>query len=79
MTIRVRKQGSSVLVLGTEDASEACRAAGISPETHRWCCTDFGHFVLRDGTWRLASEPPYRPADAEPGVRFVGPIHELQP
>lgn len=70
---RVYRQGESIYVIGTGDADEACRLAGISPETHRWTGTDFGAFVRRQREWRPASEL-YTPKDAKPGVCFVGPI-----
>ena len=72
---RVYRQGVSVYVIGTDDAQEACRAAGISPETHRWAATDYGLFVRRQGYWQARSDY-LAPKDARPGVCFVGPIRE---
>lgn len=74
---RVHKQGVSLYVIGTDDAQAACRAAGITPETHQWNSTLFGLFVRRQGRWRAASE--HRPPkDARPGVCFCGPIKEAR-
>lgn len=73
--IRVHEQGSLTYVIGTDDAHEACRALGISPETHRWSSTIFGKFVRRQREWRSASEL-MPPKDAVSGVCFVGPIRE---
>ena len=75
--IRAYRQGVSIYVIGTEDASEACGVAGISPKTHHWSGTEFGRYVRRQGRWRLASE--FRtPKDAKPGVRFAGPIRATE-
>lgn len=72
--MRVYSQGTSTYVIGTDDTETALRAAGITPETHRWSCTLFGYFVRRQGQWRTASE--FRPPkDAKRGICFVGPIH----
>lgn len=73
---RAYRQGVCVYVIGTGDVREACEAAGISPETHRWTCTNFGWFVRRQGYWKAASESR-RPKDARPGVAFIGPIKEV--
>lgn len=72
----VRTEGLSVYVIGTNDADEACRLAGISPETHRWAGTGFGHYVRRQGKWQSVSSEYRLPKDARPGVAFYGPIRE---
>lgn len=70
---RVYHQGDSIAVIGTDDAHEACRAAGITPETHHWSGTEFGHFVRRQKGW-VYRGADHLPKDARPGVRFSGPI-----
>jgi hypothetical protein len=73
--VKVYKQGAALYVIGTDDAQIACRAAGITPETHRWSGTGFGQYVRRQAMWRTASE--FRtPKDAKPGVAFYGHIRE---
>jgi len=70
---RVYRYGSSIVVIGASDALEACKAAGISPTTHRWAGTDFGPYARRRGQWRpVNGDSP--PKDARPGVCFLGPI-----
>lgn len=71
---RVYHQDASIVVIGTNDAHEACRAAGITPETHHWSGTEFGHFARRRNGW-TTREAEHLPKDARPGVRFAGPIH----
>lgn len=76
--MKVYKQGVSLYVIGTDDAHEACRLAGITPETHHWTCTDFGMFVRRQGRWRTANGYSLAtPKDAKPGVAFIGPIRAM--
>lgn len=77
---RVYYQGASIYVIGTDDAHEACRVAGISPETHRWGGTDFGMYVRRRSGWQAREALPYLPLpkDARPGVRFGGPIRRTE-
>lgn len=72
----VYHQGASIYVIGTEDAHEACRAAGISPKTHHWSGTDFGHYARRKNGWTYYDVQSSRPMpkDARPGVRFAGPV-----
>lgn len=71
--ISVYRQGASIYALGTDDVQEACHAAGITPDTHRWAGTDYGLYVRRQGSWQARSvESP--PKDARPGVCFHGPI-----
>lgn len=76
----VYHQGASIYVIGTDDAHEACRAAGISPETHRWGGTDFGWYVRRKNGWQVREELPHLPLpkDARPGVRFGGPVRRIE-
>lgn len=70
---RIYHQGASVYVLGTEDVEEACRIAGITPETHQWSGTSYGHVVRRKNGWQFR-DPDYLPKDARPAVAFIGPI-----
>lgn len=70
----VYRQGESIYVIGTEDTYAACRAAEITPETHQWVGTDFGHFVRRANGWEARSEATALPKDARVGVCFRGPI-----
>lgn len=71
-------QGASIYVIGTDDAHEACRAAGISPETHRWSGTDFGYYARRKNGWTWKDDQGLTPLpqDARPGVRFGGPVRK---
>lgn len=71
---RIYRQGSSIYVIGTEDVQEACRIAGITPETHKWSSTSYGHVVRRKNGWQFR-DPAYLPKDARPAVAFIGPIH----
>lgn len=73
---RVYHQGGSIVVIGTSDAHEACAAAGIHPDSHRWGSTSFGLFVRRKGEWESRSDLPPVPKDAREGVMFWGPIVE---
>ena len=70
---KVYHQGARTYVIGTSDAHEACRALGITPETHRWSSTLFGSFARRRGGWQSVSEF-YPPKDAKVGVCFLGSI-----
>lgn len=72
---RVYRQGVSVYVIGTDDLSTACAAAGISFHTHVWARTDPGIYVLRRRKWLRASAA-HPPQDALPGIVFVGPVRE---
>lgn len=70
---RVYHQGTSIYVVGTEDVQDACRIAGITPETHRWSGTSYGLVVRRKNGWQFR-DPYYPPKDARPAVAFIGPI-----
>lgn len=70
---RVYYQGTSIYVVGTGDVQEACRVVGITPETHRWSSTSYGHAVRRKNGWQFR-DPYYPPKDARPAVAFIGPI-----
>lgn len=70
---RVYRQGTSIYVVGTEDVQEACRIAGITPETHRWAGTSYGHVVRRKNGWQFR-DAYHLPKDARPAVAFIGPI-----
>lgn len=74
--LRVYKEESTIYVVGTNDTQDACRAAGISPETHQWSSTNYGHVVRRKGQWRYHPGIPNLPKDARPCVSFHGPIKE---
>lgn len=71
---RIYHQGTSIYVIGTEDVQEACRTAGITPETHQWSSTSYGHVVRRKNGWEFR-DPYYLPKDARPAVAFIGPVH----
>lgn len=77
----VYHQGASIYVIGTTDIQEACRAAGITPETHHWPGIDIGHYARRKNGWTYYDQQSSYPLpkDARPGVRFAGPIHHRDP
>lgn len=70
---RIYRQGTSIYVIGTGDVPEACHIAGITPDTHRWSSTSYGHAVRRKNGWQFRN-PDYLPKDARPAVAFIGPI-----
>lgn len=74
--LSVWTQGASTYVVGTEDIQVALRELGISPETHRWGSTNYGHVVRRQGQWVHHSGYPRLPKDAKPCVSFHGQIKE---
>ncbi|WIY84314.1 hypothetical protein [Propionimicrobium sp. PCR01-08-3] len=71
--LRVYKQGVAIIVIGTQDTYEACLAAGLSPEIHRWGSTEWGMYARRKYGW-TAYDNDQHPKDARPGVRFNGPV-----
>lgn len=70
----VYHQDSSIYVIGTEDVEEACRIANITPETHKWSSTSYGHAIRRKNGWQFR-DSNFLPKDARPAVAFIGPIH----
>jgi hypothetical protein len=74
---RVYEQEHDTVVIGTTDMQEACRALGITPETHQWGGTVAGLYARRRGGWRAVSDY-LPPKDARPGVCFHGHIRETR-
>ena len=74
--LSVWNQDGSIYVVGTDDIQLALQEVGISPETHKWGATNYGHVVRCQGQWRYHSGYPTLPKDAKPCVSFHGPIKE---
>jgi hypothetical protein len=77
-TPRVYQQGTSTVVIGSDDVQAACRLLGITADTHRWGSTSYGLFARRRGQWRGVSDY-LPPKDARLGVCFHGPIRKETP